>query len=166
MGCGKTTIGKLLALKLSYLFIDLDEEIEKFTNQTINEIFNNQGEDAFRKTEHEILQSIILLENIVVATGGGTPCYYKNINTMNKEGIAIYLKSSPDILLKRLLIEKEKRPLIKTKNSEELSIFIKSKLQERETFYNQASITIDTKKHTSKYIVEIIYNHYAEESYS
>lgn len=162
MGSGKTTIGKLLASKLSFRFIDSDDEIEKFTNQSVNEIFSNQGEEFFRKTENKILKIIDSSENIVVATGGGTPCFAENLNIMNNGGTTIYLKCSTNTLLKRLSEEKKIRPLLKNKNSEELSNFIDSKLREREKFYNEAKLIIDTENFTTGHIVEIIYKLYAK----
>lgn len=161
MGCGKTTIGKLLAAKLSYSFIDLDEEIEKNQKKTINKLFHSKGEESFREIEQTELIKIVSKENIVVATGGGTPCYANNMILMNNHGKTIYLQSNCDELTKRLSSEKANRPLIKNTNSEELSIFIESKLIERETFYNKACITINTINFTPDQIVDIIYTHYA-----
>ncbi|MDR0506151.1 MAG: shikimate kinase [Dysgonamonadaceae bacterium] len=139
MGSGKTTIGKCLAKRLNMQFIDLDTYIENKYRKSIVEIFADKGEDGFRKIEKEMLQEIILFEDVVISTGGGCPCFFNNMELMNNAGITIYLKMSVDELTKRLSgTSKEKRPLIKYKNANELKSFIIDSLAKRDFFYSQA----------------------------
>ncbi|KAF0197875.1 MAG: shikimate kinase [Bacteroidetes bacterium] len=142
MGSGKTTTGKKLARSIGYFFFDLDEEIEKLTGKTLPQIFSAEGEDAFRLLEHSVLVSLSNRKNIVVATGGGAPCYYNNMELMKKAGVTVYFKMSPESLAKRLLVARVKRPLIEGIPAMELPSFIAGHLSKREDFYNTAHITI------------------------
>ncbi|NTW25654.1 MAG: shikimate kinase [Lentimicrobium sp.] len=142
MGCGKSTAGKKLAKSLGYHFFDLDEEIEKLTGKNIQQIFSAEGEDAFRILEHSVLVSLSNRKNIVVATGGGTPCYFDNIKLMKDAGITVYLRMNAESLAKRLLLAKTKRPLIEGITAKELPAFIKEHLSRREDFYNQAKLVV------------------------
>lgn len=144
MGVGKTTLGKELAEKLGYQFIDLDHFIQSRYQKTISEIFAESGEDKFREIESRLLKEVSEFENTIISTGGGTPCFFNNIELMKREGIVIYLKTVPDVLVKRLYVGKEKRPLIKDKTEEELLSFIIEGIQKREPFYKQAHITFET----------------------
>jgi shikimate kinase len=143
MGSGKTAIGKRLAEKLNLQFIDMDVFIENRFHKSVSAIFEEKGEAAFRKIERTILLEIIEFENIVISTGGGTPCFFDNMDLMNRAGITIYLKMSGDELAKRLQTGKQKRPLIKDKNSEEMKTYIAENLVKREQFYNRATLIIE-----------------------
>ncbi len=146
MGCGKTYLGKIIAKKLNYKFIDLDELIEKEQNLYINEIFEKKGEMFFRKLEKFFLQKTIKnFKNIVLATGGGTVCFFDNISIINKNGISFYIKTDIKILIKRLQKEQSKRPLIKNKSKLELEIFIKKSLKLRERFYLKSHFIFNEK---------------------
>jgi shikimate kinase len=138
MGSGKTTIGKRLAKKLNLPFIDLDAFIESRYRKTISEIFAEKGEPGFREMEKMVLREVAQFENIVISTGGGTPCFFDNMTVMNESGLTVYLKTSVEKLSRRLNASKEKRPIIKDKNAEELNVFISENLEKREPFYNQA----------------------------
>jgi len=140
MGSGKSTAGKKLAVRLGYQFIDLDEYIEKMTGLTVSSVFSAQGENAFRKMEREALNRIKKLKNVVVATGGGAPCFSDNMDFMNQSGKTIYLKMPVERLVERLQPEKKKRPLICGKRDEDLEPYIREKLKERETYYEKAQI--------------------------
>jgi len=146
MGSGKTTIGRELAKKLDFQFIDVDHFIENRQRKTINEIFSEKGEDAFRLMEHKALEEISLFENIVISTGGGAPCFYNNMELMNKNGFTIYLKTSPEELTKRLAITKNERPLLKEKTLEEMQAFIAENLERRNYFYSQALLIFDAEQ--------------------
>jgi shikimate kinase len=151
MGSGKTTIGKCLAKQLGLQFIDLDYFIENRYHKSIAQIFAEKGEVAFREMERNVLHEVILFEDTVVSTGGGVPCFFDNLEVINKNSTSIYLRTSPDELAKRLSVSKEKRPLIKDKSPEELKAFIASNLEIREAFYNQASYIYDvTLMHAQK----------------
>jgi shikimate kinase len=145
MGCGKSTIGKKLANKLGYGFIDLDDYIEKKSKRTIPEIFRSSGEDFFRGLETYSLKELATLENVVVSTGGGTPCFNNNMDLINSSGISIYLKMSSDTLYSRLRQSRAGRPLIENFNDEELREYIASKLNEREFFYAQSHFKVKAK---------------------
>lgn len=154
MGSGKTTLGRKLANKLDYDFIDLDELIEKQEKLSISEIFSKQGEDSFRKTESRILnETLITQTNIVLSVGGGTPCYFNNMELINKQATSIYLKYNGGILFSRLKLAKSKRPLIAKKSDEELKDFIQKTLQEREGFYNQSNIIVAGNNITTELIL-------------
>jgi shikimate kinase len=110
MGSGKSTAGKKLASKLGFEFIDLDHYIENEFGQTVPEIFKTKGENEFRAMEHNALKKLVLKENVVISCGGGTPCYYGNMELMNNHGTTIYLKMSAETLAHRLLNAKDNRP--------------------------------------------------------
>jgi len=140
MGCGKSTWGKKLAEKLDYNFIDLDKRIESIEGGTVAEVFKIKGEDYFRKLEADVLHSTVLEKNAVISCGGGTPCYYDNMEWMRNRGKTVYLNLSPENLFGRLRTRKEKRPLIANFDDNQLRDFIFQKLSEREAFYLQADI--------------------------
>lgn len=145
MGSGKSTVGEKLAAKLKYDFIDLDKLIESDYKQSIPEIFATKGEKEFRAMEHNTLKRVIEKNNIVVACGGGTPCYYNNMELMSNNGVTVYIKMSVDALVDRLTNAKEKRPLIENKTPAELRSFIKRQLEKREDIYHKAQYTVKGK---------------------
>jgi shikimate kinase len=140
MGSGKTTVGKFLAKELDYVFVDMDARILKEEGATINQIFESKGENYFRSAEHNLLKKLVNQDDLVVACGGGTPCFFGNIDLMNKAGVTVYLKLSSDKLHARLVEDKQRRPLLKNKTDAELKIFIKELLEKRERFYNKAQV--------------------------
>ena len=160
MGSGKTLIGNLLSTTLGCPFLDLDHEIEIRENMSILQIFSEKGEIYFRKKEAEVLKAIMnSKEKLILATGGGTPCYGSNMNDLieHKEAITIYMRSSLDELTERLSKEKSTRPLIGHLNTkEELKEFIGKHLFERTHFYNQAKLIVDTKDLSISEITEQI----------
>ena len=145
MGCGKTTVGKKLAGKLGFNFIDLDEHIERRHGKSVSEIFETEGEEKFRALESAGLKEIIAGDNTVIATGGGTPCFNNNMELINNKGISVYLKMSVDSLANRLGNAKSIRPLIKGLSEEELKNYILNKLTEREAYYLQAHYKVKAK---------------------
>lgn len=160
MGSGKSTIGKKLARVLKYEFIDLDEYISDKERASIPEIFANRGEIYFRKKETIYLNEILSSkEDVVLALGGGTPCYASNLNTIkaSEETSSFYLKLSIPSLVKRLFLEKQNRPLIShLETTDELSEFIGKHLFERTQFYNQAQYILNTDDLTQKDVLEDI----------
>lgn len=145
MGSGKSSAGKTLATQLGYEFIDLDKFIEQEYKMTIPEIFSSKGEKEFRSMEHNMLKKVIEKENVVVACGGGTPCYYNNMELMNNNGTTVYLKMSADSLVNRLMNAKEKRPLILNKDEKQLREFVNRQLEKREDVYHQAQYIVKGK---------------------
>lgn len=142
MGCGKSTLGRKLATKLGYDLIDLDHQIEKNTGLTVGDYFSTHGEEAFRKLESETLQAFDYPKNCVIATGGGTPCFFDNIDWMNANGTTIYIEMPPAALAKRLESGIAKRPLLRNLTPEGVLEFIEGKLAEREPFYTKASLVM------------------------
>ena len=143
MGCGKSSLGRKLATFLNYEFVDLDRLIEKEVNMSIAQYFSDVGEDKFREVEKNILQQTNFRENIVIATGGGAPCYFDNVDWMNGQGKTVYLSMEPKALANRLINSKSERPLIKGLNYDELVNFISLKLGTRETFYSRAQYVVN-----------------------
>ena len=144
MGAGKTTAGKSLAKKLNCTFCDLDHYIESRYQKTVSQIFEELGEAKFREIEKKMLEEVSDFENIIIATGGGTPCFFENIETMKSKGLTIYLHTSPEVLSKRLIMAKEKRPLIANKSEDELITYIKNTLTDRDVHYNKSHLKCKT----------------------
>lgn len=142
MGVGKSTAGKKLALKLGYNYIDTDKVFENQFKLGIETFFNKYGEELFRKLEHEVLESTFAYSNCVVSTGGGMPCYKDSMGKINSNGISVYLEMDEKSILNRLLASKQKRPLVKNLNENELLLFIQCKLSERRSYYEQANIIV------------------------
>jgi len=141
MGCGKTTLGKKLASKMGFTFVDLDKLIEQTAGKSIPAYFSEHGEGAFRELERDVLQTAELPENAIVATGGGAPCYFNNMEWMNNEGLTVYISLPPGALASRLEKAEEVRPVLKDYKGEALVQFIAGKLEERGPFYSKAKIT-------------------------
>jgi len=143
MGAGKTTVGKSLAKDHGLSFYDLDWYIESRMRKTVPQLFAERGEEGFRKVEHNMLHEVAEFEDIVLSCGGGTPCFYDNMEYLNQQGQVIYLKAEPEVLYKHLLMGKVERPLLNGKSPEELITFIKEQLTTREKFYSKAQYTLD-----------------------
>jgi shikimate kinase len=160
MGSGKTHWGKQLAGQLKIPFYDLDEEIVRSEGKPIPEIFAACGEEHFRMIEKEALESLID-ENtsMVLSCGGGTPCYFNNIERMKKYGVVVWLNTHSEVLLQRLMKEKASRPLIKNIADEDLKPYIIRKLNERRMYYEQADVVVDNENSisTSEFIQTILH---------
>lgn len=142
MGSGKSHLGWKLANHLRVQFVDMDNYIEERNCKTIPQIFAQEGEAEFRNKERKALEELSEFTDIVIATGGGAPCFFDNIDLMNETGKTIYLNIDPAILADRLLKSKTDRPLIKGKSRDELIIFIDDTLKKRNEFYAQAKFQI------------------------
>lgn len=140
MGSGKSFTGQQLAQLLDRQFIDLDDWIEQKAGHSIREIFEQQGEAHFRKSEAEAIRQMAEQPAAVIATGGGTPCFHQNMEWMNANGLTIYLDTSPEVLFQRLKDGRDHRPLIRSMSDEGLWSYIALKLQERTPYYHRASI--------------------------
>ncbi len=142
MGSGKSSLGTRMARKLNYTFVDLDTEVENAVGLTIPDIFDQKGEAYFRQSEHDVLHQTFRHNNAVVATGGGTPCYFDNMAFMKTAGMTVYLKMSPLSLRDRLVNARRQRPLLQDLDQDTLLDYIRNKLAEREASYLQADCII------------------------
>jgi shikimate kinase len=141
MGSGKTHWGQQLAARLQLSFFDLDEVIVQSMGKSISQVFAEEGEEFFRRTETRFLEELIEQhEAMVLSCGGGTPCYFNNIDLMKKAGTVVWLNTSIDTLSTRLIREKAKRPLLKDIDDEELKAYILKKMNDRRLYYEQATI--------------------------
>jgi shikimate kinase len=138
MGAGKTTLGRALAKELKIEFIDLDNYIEERLCKSISQIFAEKGEEGFREIERRMLHEAGEFENVVISTGGGTPCFFDNIEYMNRQGATVFLDVPVERLFIRLSIARKKRPLIVGKSDEELRCFIAEQLAKRLPHYSKA----------------------------
>lgn len=140
MGAGKTTIGKVLSKMAGLSFIDLDYYIEGRFRKTVSQLFAERGEEGFRSIEHNMLHEVAEFEDVLVSTGGGTPCFFDNMAFMRQQGTTIYLQVSVEELVKRLELCKQTRPVLKNRSGEELKAFVEESLTARASFYEQAQI--------------------------
>ncbi len=142
MGSGKSSFGKRLARKLDYAFVDIDQKVEEMAGMAVTGIFEKMGVNAFRRMEKEALLSTAGQTKLVVATGGGTPCHFSNMDFILENGVAVYLKMSPLSLAHRLEHAQKARPLVQDRKGEELLAWIREKLAEREPVYSRAHCII------------------------
>ena len=138
MGSGKSYIGKWLSEKFNLNFLDLDQFIEDSTQLSIPQIFSSNGEEGFREQEANLLRKTTDFNQYIISCGGGTPCFHDNMKWIKNHGISIYLKTSEELLFKRLNNQKTGRPLISSMSDDDLRHFISIKISEREKFYEQA----------------------------
>ncbi len=145
MGAGKTTAGRKLAARFGYRFVDLDKIIEEEEGVTVRQLFDTHGEEYFRQRESSLLKTLSLQDNLVISTGGGTPCFYDNMEMMKSRGITVYIRMSPEALFHRLKMSRSGRPLIRTKSGNELLDYIRHTLHFREPYYLKAHIVTEGK---------------------
>ncbi len=138
MGAGKTTLGKAFARDLGLTFIDLDWYIEERFHKTVQQIFAERSEEGFRDLERRMLHEVAEFENVVISAGGGTPCFFDNMEYMNQNGETVFLEVSQEVLFRRLKVAKQQRPLLAQKTDEELKTFISDALQKRMPHYSKA----------------------------
>lgn len=141
MGSGKTTLGRNVSALSGLEFIDLDRYIEKEQGMTIRDIFIARGDDGFRQIERDALHAMSGRRNVIIACGGGTPCFYDNMEWMNSNGMTVRLDTGFDKLLSRLKRGRHKRPLLADKDDEQLAEFIRAGLRERAPWYNMAQVS-------------------------
>ncbi len=154
MGSGKSYWGQRIAAGLGWRFIDLDKMIEEKESMRISEIFEKRGEPYFRALEKKCLEELTAFSNVVIAAGGGAPCFHNNMQLMNSRGETYYLKARIETLIPRLLHQMNERPLLKGKTKNELPGFFTEQLKQREPFYLQASHVIEVEKLTEENLKE------------
>ena len=141
MAAGKTTLGKALAKEMGLQFIDLDHYIENRYHCTVSKLFAERGEEAFRLIERNMLHEVAEFEDVIIATGGGTPCFFDNMDYMNAQGVTVFLDASVDVIYTRLTIARVQRPLVVGKSAEELRTYIAEMLGRRMPYYSRAAHT-------------------------
>ena len=159
MGSGKSTIGKILAENKNLPFIDIDQYIENQCGITVKKIFETKGELYFRKLERSVLLELLQKQTpSIIALGGGTPCYFDNMEKIiSSPHEVVYLNVSIPVLAERLKKEKKQRPLIAhLENDDQLTEFVGKHLFERNSFYRKAKLIIDVNQMTSEQLVGAI----------
>lgn len=156
MGSGKSTLGRRLAKALNLSYIDLDKYIEERNCKTVAQLFTDYGEEIFRKKEKSALGEVSQFTDVVIATGGGAPCFFDNMRIMNQTGVTIFLDVAVRELTERLFVSRTERPLIKGKSKEELLQFVEENLQKRWPFYAQAQIQIKESPQMTEQILTIL----------
>lgn len=156
MASGKTSVGKRLAKKLQLSFMDMDPYLENKYGKPIPEIFKEDGEDKFREYERNVLADTFSMDDIVIATGGGTPCFFDNMEVINENGISVYLNHSIDFYVYKLLHAKTVRPLVVGKTEDELRDYIVETLGHREQFYKKAKHIVNLNGEKKDEIADII----------
>ncbi len=154
MGCGKSTMGRAVSQLTGLPFIDLDNYIEGRYHLTVREIFAQRGEDGFRDVERRMLQEVADFEDVIVACGGGTPCFFDNMEYMNERGTTVFLNTPIPRLHSRLMRGRHKRPLIANKSDEELLEFIEKALASRMEHYQKAQIEFSSERLENKSEIE------------
>lgn len=146
MGCGKTTLGMALARHMHLPFIDLDDYIEERCEATVKEIFAQVGEQRFREIERTCLEEVAMMQGVIVACGGGTPCQPGNMELMNSRGTTIWLTTSAQRIASRLTLpeQKAKRPLIAAMSDDEVHDYVEQHIAQREPHYSKAMLTFDS----------------------
>ncbi|TCS90446.1 shikimate kinase [Anseongella ginsenosidimutans] len=156
MGAGKTTLGKPLAQQLALPFIDMDTVLEEREGKTITNLFEELGESGFREKERDILRNGIFPDAFVMATGGGAPCFFDNMDWMNHKGVTMYLRAHPKEIARRLEHEREQRPLLRSIKKEDLEEVIGQRLAVREKFYLQAQLVMENNELTVEQLLEAL----------
>ena len=162
MGAGKTTVGKALAKELGIIFYDLDWYIENRMRKSIAQIFEERGEEGFRKIEYNMLHEVAEFENVIISCGGGTPCFFDNMDYLNQQGQVVYLKADPEVLYKHLAMSKNDRPLLRGKSHEQLITFIREQLEKREPYYTKARYILDVSLMDNYEKIKITIDHLKE----
>ena len=156
MGAGKTTAARRIAQRLGWEVADTDALFEEKYKISVNDFFNKYDEPLYRKLESEVLKSTESLENVVVSTGGGTACYFDNMEWMNQHGLTVFLRISEKAVIDRLLHAKRKRPLAIGKTEAELTEFVSKHYTSRLPFYEKAQITVKAENFDLENLIEMI----------
>jgi shikimate kinase len=159
MGAGKTHWGRELSRKLNLPFFDLDEQVVSREDKSISDIFSEKGEEYFRLLEKETLHIITEShDSFIMACGGGSPCYFNNLDYMNQAGTTVWINTPIDVLFKRLLEEKNERPLIRSLTDDQLRGFIIKKFADRKIYYEQADVIVDDEPVHLDSLIEMVFH--------
>ena len=158
MGAGKTTTARRLASHLGWEVVDTDAMFEEKYRISVCDFFNKYDEPLYRKLESEVLKSTESLENVVISTGGGTACFFDNMDWMNQHGLTVFLSISQKAVVDRLLHAKRKRPLAEGKSETELTAFVNQHYSSRLPFYEQAKITVKAEDLDLDNLIQLIEN--------
>ena len=156
MGCGKSSLGRSLASELNLTFIDLDSFLEEKYFKTIPQIFAEEGEESFRRKERNVLEEVCGFDDVILATGGGAPCFFDNMELMNESGFCVFLDVDIRSLVSRLIHAKIERPLIKGKSPKELHKFIEGLLAKRRPFYEKARYILKGSEINAAQVIELL----------
>lgn len=154
MGAGKTTLGKAFARAMGLAFVDLDWHMEERFHKTVSQLFSELGEDGFRNLEKRMLHEVGDFEDVVISTGGGTPCFFDNMEYMNEAGETVFLNVDTKVLFRRLKVAKQQRPLLAEKTDEELVAFIQEALQKRLPHYSKAKYVFNAERLESRHQIQ------------
>ncbi len=157
MGCGKSSLGRRLADKLNYTFFDTDSVLEEQAGMKVPEIFSKLGEEAFRDMERKVLKETALIDDVIIATGGGMPCHFDNMDFMLTHGKTIYIRMDPESLADRIENSHKKRPLVDHLKGDALIKTIKEKLALREPYYMNADVIVKGESLKPKHVISLIF---------
>ncbi|MDO5314482.1 MAG: shikimate kinase [bacterium] len=156
MGAGKTTAARRLAQRMGWEVVDTDALFEEKYKISVNDFFNKYDEPLYRKLESEVLKATESLDHVVVSTGGGTACFFDNMDWMNQHGLTVFLRISPQAAIDRVIHSRHKRPLVEGKSEEELTEFVSQHYASRLPFYEQARITAKSEDFDIESLMEAI----------
>lgn len=159
-GSGKSTLGRHLARRLSCQVIDTDKRVEQMVGASIADIFHYEGEEYFRRAEREAVESVVAeSDRLIISTGGGLPTWSDNMEWMNRLGVTIYLRRTAEQIMSRLsAYGREKRPMFRGKSDEELVVFMREQMAQREEYYAKSKIVVDCTSMSDEAAVEYIAN--------
>ncbi len=156
MGAGKTTAARRLAQRMGWEVVDTDALFEEKYKISVNDFFNKYDEPLYRKLESEVLKATESLDHVVVSTGGGTACFFDNMDWMNQHGLTVFLRISPQAAVDRVIHSRHKRPLVEGKSEDELTEFVNQHYASRLPFYEQARITAKSEDFDIESLMEAI----------
>lgn len=162
MASGKSSVARMLAQRLQWTWIDTDACVERSSQLSIAEIFEQSGEDVFRRQEWECVRQAMVVPNAVVSLGGGAPCFYDAISSLLSSGTVVYLKANVEAILSRIARDNQIRPLL-SQSDFSIEEQIRRLLEQRRQVYEQAHVTIETDGKTEEQVEEELFNRLLQE---